>query len=83
MVTIELDFPSLTVPNKAPTSTIEPSFTLIDVKIAEQGLGHSRFTLSVSSSTIGSSESTVSPTCLSHLDTVASVIDSPKVGTKI
>ena len=35
--------------------------------------------------TLGESvtEATVSPTCLSHLDTVASVTDSPKEGTII
>ena len=80
---IELDFPSFIRPNKAPTSTVSPSFTFIEDKVPLKGEGTSRLTLSVSNSTKGSSESTSSPTCLSHLDTVASVIDSPKDGTKI
>ena len=41
----------------------------------------STLTLSVSSSTITSSIVTESPTFLSHLATVASATDSPKVGT--
>jgi hypothetical protein len=37
-------------------------------------------TLSVSNSTRGSSEATLSPWLLSHFETVASVTDSPNVG---
>src|SRR5262245_8285876 len=40
-------------------------------------------TLSVSSSTSGSSTATRSPGCLNHLPMVASVTDSPSVGTRI
>ena len=40
-------------------------------------------TLSVSSSTSGSSTATASPDRLNHLPTVASVTDSPRVGTRI
>ena len=40
-------------------------------------------TLSVSSSTNGSSSLTLSPLFFNHLATVASVTDSPRVGTKI
>src|SRR6185295_8006664 len=47
------------------------------------GAGTSRVTLSVSSSTSGSSTATESPACLNHLPTVASVTDSPSVGTRI
>ena len=43
----------------------------------------STFTLSVSNSTIGSSADTFSPCPLSHFETVASVTDSPRVGTNI
>ena len=82
-VLTEVDFPSFTTPNKAPISTVSPSFALIDDKVPDKGDGTSTFTLSVSSSTNGSSDLTCSPTCLSHLDTVASVTDSPKDGTKI
>ena len=47
------------------------------------GDGTSKLTLSVSNSTIGSSASTVSPSFFNHLETVASVILSPKIGTTI
>src|SRR6266849_1851791 len=47
------------------------------------GAGTSRVTLSVSSSTTGSSRMTASPGSFSHLATVASVTDSPSVGTRI
>src|SRR3546814_6220474 len=43
----------------------------------------SKVTLSVSSSTIGSSTATASPGCFSHWATVASVTDSPRAGTTI
>ena len=74
---------SETEPSKAPTSTTEPSLELIFVNTPDIGDGTSKLTLSVSSSTIGSSTSTVSPSFLSHLETVASVILSPSTGTKI
>src|SRR5690606_88821 len=47
------------------------------------GAGTSIVTLSVSSSTTGSSAATVSPTCLNHWPIVASVTLSPSVGTRI
>ena len=75
--------PSLTRPNNAPTSTVSPSLTFIDDSVPLKGEGTSTLTLSVSSSTNGSSDDTFSPTCFNHLDTVASVIDSPNYGTKI
>src|SRR5262249_670126 len=49
----------------------------------EAGAGTSIVTLSVSSSTSGSSAATASPACLNHLPTVASVTDSPSAGTRI
>ena len=79
----EAGFPWFTSPNKEPTSTVSPSLTFIDDSVPAKGDGTSILTLSVSNSTSGSSESTSSPTCLSHLATVASVTDSPKDGTKI
>ena len=42
------------------------------------GEGTSTFTLSVSNSTMGSSEETLSPLFFNHFATVASVTDSPK-----
>ena len=80
---VNLELPSFTTPSNEPTSTVSPSFALIDDNVPLKGEGTSILTLSVSNSTKGSSESTVSPTCLSHLDTVASVTDSPKEGTII
>ena len=74
---------SLMVPNNEPTFTVSPSLTAIDPKIPFEGAGTSTFTLSVSSSTIGSSATTLSPCDLSHFETVASVTDSPNVGTVI
>ena len=72
-----------TLPKRAPTSTVDPSFTSIFSKTPFDGDGTSTLTLSVSSSTSGSSESTSSPTDFNHFDTVASVTDSPSAGTII
>ena len=54
------------LPNKVPTPTVSPSFTDIFSKIPDDGEGTSTLTLSVSSSTTGSSEFTSSPTDFSH-----------------
>ena len=66
-----------------PTSTTDPSFEFISDNTPVIGEGTSKFTLSVSNSTIGSSASTASPVFLSHFATVASVILSPRTGTTI
>ena len=73
----------LTVPSKEPTFTVSPSLTAILPSTPLVGEGTSTFTLSVSSSTSGSSAKTSSPCDFSHFDTVASVTDSPNVGTVI
>src|SRR5437763_9462022 len=52
-------------------------------KTPAAGAGTSIVTLSVSSSTSGSSTATASPGFLNHLPMVASVTDSPSVGTRI
>ena len=57
--------------------------TEIFERVPDIGEGSSKLTLSLSNSTTGSSASTASPTCFNHLDTVASVTDSPKEGTII
>ena len=67
------------VPSKDPTFTVSPSLTEIFSRVPFDGDGTSTLTLSVSSSTIGSSETTFSPWDFSHFETVASVTDSPKV----
>ena len=72
-----------TVPSKEPTFTVSPSFTAILPNTPFVGEGTSTLTLSVSSSTSGSSADTFSPWDFSHFETVASVTDSPRVGTVI
>ena len=75
--------PSLIWPSSAPTATVSPFFAAISESTPAAGAGTSSVTLSVSSSTSGSSTATASPGCLNHLPTVASVTDSPRVGTRI
>src|ERR1700735_184036 len=59
------------------TVTVAPSWTLISVRVPATGDGISASTLSVEISKMGSSRETVSPTFLSHLVMVPSVMDSP------
>src|SRR5215470_11887455 len=75
--------PSLICPSKAPTATVSPSLAAISPSTPAAGAGTSIVTLSVSSSTSGSSTATGSPGCLNHLPMVASVTDSPSAGTRI
>ena len=75
--------PSLICPSNAPTATVSPSFTAMSESTPAAGAGTSSVTLSVSSSTSGSSTATASPGRLNHLPTVASVTDSPRVGTRM
>ena len=64
----------------APTSTVSSSWALISSSTPAVGDGISVSTLSVETSSNGSSASTVSPTCLSHRLTVPSVTLSPSAG---
>ena len=75
--------PSLIWPSSAPTATVSPSLATISASTPAAGAGTSIVTLSVSSSTSGSSTATASPGFLNHLPMVASVTDSPRVGTRI
>src|SRR5215470_7579558 len=75
--------PSLICPSKAPTATVSPSLAAISPSTPAAGAGTSIVTLSVSSSTSGSSTATGSPGFLNHLPMVASVTDSPSVGTRM
>ena len=75
--------PSPIVPRSAPRPTVSPSFADISESVPAAGAGTSTVTLSVSSSTSGSSAAMASPTFLNHLPMVASVTDSPRVGTRI
>src|SRR5262249_48708434 len=67
----------------APTATVSPSLAAISASTPAAGAGTSIVTLSVSSSTSGSSTATGSPGFLNHLPIVASVTDSPSVGTRV
>jgi len=75
--------PSLICPSKAPTATVSPSLAMISPSVPAEGAGTSMVTLSVSSSTNGSSTATASPAFLNQRPMVASVTDSPSVGTRI
>src|SRR4029077_19458886 len=75
--------PSLICPSSAPTATVSPSLATISPSVPAEGAGTSIVTLSVSSSTRGSSTATGSPAFLNQRPMVASVTDSPSVGTRI
>src|SRR5277367_2729627 len=75
--------PSLICPSSAPTATVSPSLATMSPSVPADGAGTSIVTLSVSSSTNGSSTATVSPAFLNQRPMVASVTDSPSVGTRI
>ncbi len=66
--------------SSAPTSTVSSSWTLISRSFPATGEGISVSTLSVETSSSGSSTATSSPTCLSQRVTVPSVTDSPSAG---
>src|SRR3984957_9165836 len=70
-------------PSNAPTSTSLPSGKLIAVSTPAVGDETSTVTLSVSSSTSGSSAATVSPGCFIQRAIVAVVTLSPRAGTLI
>src|SRR5947209_7329928 len=72
-----------TSPKTAPTSTSVPSGTAIDDSTPEDGAFTSTVTLSVSSSTRGSSAVTASPCCFIQRAIVAVVTLSPNAGTRI
>ena len=63
-----------------PTSAVSSSATLISWTVPATGDGISVSTLSVETSSSGSSTSTVSPTCFSQRVTVPSVTLSPRAG---
>src|SRR6185295_16915135 len=75
--------PSFIWPSNAPTATVSPSLAMISPSTPADGAGTSIVTLSVSSSTNGSSTATASPAFLNQRPMVASVTDSPSVGTRI
>ena len=72
--------PSPITARSAPTSTVSSSSTRISWRVPAAGEGISVSTLSVETSSRGSSTSTESPTDLSQRVTVPSVTDSPRAG---
>ena len=70
------------VASRASTPTVWPSPATISPNVPAAGAGTSTVTLSVSNSHSISSCATVSPGFLNQVATVASVTDSPKVGTR-
>src|SRR5262245_7225646 len=75
--------PSAIWPSNAPTATVSPSLAAMSASTPAAGDGTSIVTLSVSSSTSGSSTATASPACLNQRPIVASITDSPRVGTRM
>ena len=75
--------PSTIEPSTAPGATVSPSLARISPSTPAAGALTSSVTLSVSSSTSGSSAFTASPGFLNHWPMVASETDSPSVGTRI
>ena len=75
--------PLSSMASRAPTSTSLPSGKLMAVSTPAVGEETSTVTLSVSSSTMGSSAATESPGCLIQRAMVAVVTLSPRVGTLI
>jgi hypothetical protein len=67
-------------PRRAPISTVSSSATVISSRTPAAGEGISVSTLSVETSSKGSSASTRSPTCFSQRVTMPSVTDSPRAG---
>ena len=70
-------------PSSAPGPTVSPSFATMSPSVPAAGAFTSSVTLSVSSSTTGSSALTGSPGFLNQRPIVASETDSPSVGTRI
>src|SRR5262249_46224284 len=66
--------------SSAPTGTVSSWLTLISRTVPAAGDGISVSTLSVETSSSGSSPSTAWPTCFSQRVTVPSVTDSPSAG---
>ena len=66
--------------NKSPILATEPSFTSIETIVPATGAGISESTLSVATSTRGSSSFTIEPSATSHLLIVASITPSPIAG---
>ena len=67
--------------SSCPISIVSPGWATIRASTPADGDGMRRSALSDVTSTISSSSATASPGCLSHSTIVASVTDSPKLGS--
>ena len=74
---------SATMASKPRTGTRVPSATMMWTRIPEAVDSSSVWILAVSTSTIGSPSSTISPSCFSHLTMVPSCISIPHWGSTI
>src|SRR5438552_11853418 len=72
--------PTSTTAISAPACTVSPSLARISRRMPETGAGTSALTLSVSTSSIGSNSTTLSPGLTSHFEMVPSCTDSPSCG---
>src|SRR5438094_3038065 len=72
--------PSSTTAISAPAWTVWPSLARISLRMPVTGAGTSALTLSVSTSSIGSNSTTLSPGLTSHFEMVPSCTDSPSCG---
>src|SRR5712692_194047 len=72
--------PSSTTAISAPACTVWPSLARISRRMPVTGAGTSALTLSVSTSSMGSNSTTLSPGLTSHFEMVPSWTDSPSCG---
>src|SRR5947209_18210214 len=79
-VAVTAPSPVSTTAISAPACTVSPSLARISLRIPVTGAGTSALTLSVSTSSIGSNSTTLSPGFTSHLEIVPSCTDSPSWG---
>src|SRR5947209_19802247 len=79
-VAVTAPSPVSTTAISAPACTVSPSLARISRRVPVTGAGTSALTLSVSTSSIGSNSTTLSPGLTSHLEIVPSCTDSPSWG---
>src|SRR6266542_3678167 len=72
--------PTSTTAISAPACTVSPSLARISRRMPDTGAGTSALTLSVSTSSMGSNSTTLSPGLTSHFEIVPSCTDSPSCG---
>src|SRR5204863_8396138 len=79
-VAVTAPSPVSTTAISAPACTVSPSLARISRRTPETGAGTSALTLSVSTSSIGSNSTTLSPGLTSQREIVPSCTDSPSWG---